>query len=373
MKDQELISRDNYKEVLEFLEFQRVVKQCDDLTIKTYWSRLRHLLEWAGGTRLNQIPRNKQTFPAYLGELKKPTGEPGLAPATFGACCKNARSFYSWARDEYRREYRHIDLNWILSIRPPRSRGEQTRITKREVYEVEEVIKLATTPVKNLRQKRTQACVSLLFLSGMRVGAMVSIPADCVNIETMEVYQLPERGVNTKNHKAGITTMLPIPELIGVLKEWREVLDQEKIPGCLWYTPFKNGWKVEISKENPTPERLKTRKHDFRDDLKDLCECVGVEYKSVHKFRHGHAVYALKRAKNMEQMKAISQNLMHSTVGITDGIYGNLVNDNVHQVISSLSAIKPASDTDKDQLQMAIDILKLISDKGGSQQEGSGA
>jgi integrase len=63
---------------------------------------------------------------------------------------------------------------------------------------------------------------------------------------------------------------------------------------------------------------------------------VGVEYYSAHKLRHGHAVYALKHAKTMAELKAISQNLMHSSIGITDGIYGRLVDDDVNRVITHL-------------------------------------
>jgi len=51
---------------------------------------------------------------------------------------------------------------------------------------------------------------------------------------------------------------------------------------------------------------------------------IGLSYHSPHKFRHGHAVYALKKAKDVQTLKAVSQNLMHSKLAITDGVYGIL-------------------------------------------------
>ena len=36
-----------------------------------------------------------------------------------------------------------------------------------------------------------------------------------------------------------------------------------------------------------------------------------IEYKGVQAFGHGHAHFGLQNAKNPEQMKAVSQNLIH--------------------------------------------------------------
>jgi len=57
---------------------------------------------------------------------------------------------------------------------------------------------------------------------------------------------------------------------------------------------------------------------------------------SPHKFRHGHAVYALKQAKDIPALKAISQNLMHSNLSITDGVYGVLSDMDVKKQIQKL-------------------------------------
>jgi site-specific recombinase XerD len=59
-------------------------------------------------------------------------------------------------------------------------------------------------------------------------------------------------------------------------------------------------------------------------------ERVGLPYHSPHKFRHGHAVYALKMAKKgVFALKAVSQNLMHENLSITDGIYGIMAETDV--------------------------------------------
>jgi len=80
-----------------------------------------------------------------------------------------------------------------------------------------------------------------------------------------------------------------------------------------------------------------------------------VPYQSPHKLRHGHVVHALKQARNMAELKAISQNIMHASVVITDQVYGKLLNNNVRDVISNLGVHKD----DKAEIRQLIEMLKL--------------
>jgi integrase len=337
-----MISRENYIDVHAFLHFQEELKQNDPVTVDGYWFRLKHLLEWAQGISLPKASTIRPAFPSYLEKYKTPADNQ-LGASGFGAICKTVRAFFLWAKAENPYRYRLIEQNWIVSIRPPRMRREEAKLHKRELYTVEEVIRLATCPVRSLNEERTRAAAAFLFLSGMRIGAFASLPIGCVDLENMRVFQLPERGVLTKNRKAAVTTLLQIPELLAVVKEW-DAKVRTKLPEELcWYSHL--DYESNFSLDDPNRAAFLNRKLGFGDDLKVLCNLAGVEYKSAHKFRHGHAVYALKNCKTMEQFKSVSQNLMHANVGITDGIYGNLVEDDVHKTIMGLGGNKPA-DTD---------------------------
>lgn len=49
----------------------------------------------------------------------------------------------------------------------------------------------------------------------------------------------------------------------------------------------------------------------------------------------------------MTEFKSVSQNLMHANMGITDGIYGKLVEDDVHNTILGLAGNRDRpADTD---------------------------
>ena len=54
---------------------------------------------------------------------------------------------------------------------------------------------------------------------------------------------------------------------------------------------------------------------------------------------HGTVSNVLSGAKGVriEKIKAVSQNLMHANIGITDGIYGRLPEDDIFELISGMT------------------------------------
>ena len=92
-------------------------------------------------------------------------------------------------------------------------------------------------------------------------------------------------------------------------------------------------------------------------DLKQWLEKVGLPYHSPHKFRHGNAVYSLKMAKDIQALKAVSQNLMHSNISITDGVYGVLFSSDVGQRIAGLG--NQFDNTKISRADLANQLIKL--------------
>ena len=50
-------------------------------------------------------------------------------------------------------------------------------------------------------------------------------------------------------------------------------------------------------------------------------------------------MYALKNAKDVSALKAVSQNLMHENLTITDGVYGILSENDVRKQIAELGKV----------------------------------
>jgi integrase len=87
-----------------------------------------------------------------------------------------------------------------------------------------------------------------------------------------------------------------------------------------------------------------------------ICKKAGVDYLSPHRFRHGHIVYARSHARTQEEVKAVSQNVMHANTIITDQVYSGLTGDQVRNVITNLGASNP--NLDKAEILRLIDALK---------------
>lgn len=63
----------------------------------------------------------------------------------------------------------------------------------------------------------------------------------------------------------------------------------------------------------------------------------------------------------MAELKAISQDLMHSSVTITDSIYARLVNDDVRTIIGALGKdIQPAPDSTAAKLDELLQLIKQL-------------
>lgn len=342
-----MINRENWELVQAYLKYQLEVKQNEALTGRSQWCRLRHVLEWADERSLTRAPTIRPTFPAYLEEQERHSRR--FSAQYLTSVYKTARAFFSWAKAAHPNKFRKLGGDWIETIRASRARGEQAELERRELYTVEEVIRLATFKAETLAQRRLAAGVALMFISGMRIGALVTLPIECVDLDGMRIYQLPGKGVRTKNRKAAVTSLLNVPDLVTVAREWDTLVRGRLAKDSLWWAQLTQMGELRDAKAE---ENTINRRVDFNDELKELCGRAGVPYKSSHKLRHGFAVFALKRARTMEELKAISQNLMHSTIGITDGIYGRLMEDDVHEVISRLSGQEAKGESD---LQRMVD------------------
>ena len=123
-----------------------------------------------------------------------------------------------------------------------------------------------------------------------------------------------------------------MPRLNEIILGWDQMVRRELPEDALWYSTLSRDNSHLVVTRSVSAGRTKT----IQDDLKLICNLARIPYRSPHKMRHGHAVYALKRAQDMKTWKAISQNMMHSSTTTTDKIYGNLLDDDLRNVITNL-------------------------------------
>lgn len=313
---------------------------------------LRHLLLWAGETPFQQAAKLRPTFPSYVSNLPGRQGETPLAPVTQKKIIEAGKRFFIWARQNHPREFGSLSVAWLESLRPPRVREFST---EHEYVSLEEILRLVAVPHEddNLALLRDKAAAAMLFLSGARASAFTTLPIAAIDLPVRTLRQWPELGVATKNGKRATTFLLPIPELLGVAQTWDQIVCSKLPATAPWYAPVSVHWGGQ-SLEESEPGKNCHQALDKR--LRKLFDQAGLSYKSAHKFLHGHAVYGLQHAQTMADYKAVSMNLMHEDIKITDEIYAPILSNEVKDRIDRFTT-QPSAQPDP---QLA-DVLSRLS------------
>lgn len=332
MAEEKLIRRENYFAVLAYLNYFSEIMQREQKTIKRKWAHLLHLLNWAGDVPFETVHKQKPIFPQYLLTARNDKSEEVLSASSMTKACSEARAFFNWIKLSRPSKYKYLKPLWIESLRPARANSLDAEYIERRYYRLEDVRKLVSVEPQRLIDRRDRAAVAMLFLSGMRISAFVTLPIYCVDLENKSIDQFPSEGVKTKNSKAARTFLIPIDDLFEIVREWDEFVRTELGIDAFWYpnlTTDGMDWLPNQKTGNSDSRRI-----SFSKSLRRFCKLAKIPYLSPHKLRNGHGVYVVKQAEDIEEFKAYSQNMMHGTMEITDRLYGRLDGDDIKAVVT---------------------------------------
>jgi site-specific recombinase XerC len=324
-----VINRENRKAVRAFLAYRREVDQLSGGSARLEESWLRHVLEWAQERPFGDAPKIRPAFPVYALAARLDSTGKALSPVYVLKLIGTARRFFHWL-SVHGKGYKALSATYLDTLKAPRMVQEPT---EHEAVTLEEVRAIAAAPARTVGDRRIRAAAVFWFLSGIRIGAFVTLPIVAVDLAQLTVKQWPGLGVKTKFGKHQTTYMLNLPDLLSVVRAW----DQEVravMPRGLWFAPLSPDTGEIDQRIRGAGEHRHSR---ARRDLRDWLARVGLPYHSPHKFRHGNAVYSLKLAETVADLKAVSQNLMHSNLSITDGVYGILSADDTRERIDRLT------------------------------------
>lgn len=331
-----MIDRKNYQFVEKYLKYRIDVQGVRPDTVRAEQTRLYHLLYWADARLFEQAAKIQPSFPKYLLTARIDGKDEPLKDQYIKKIIRESRRFFKWLKQQ-NGWGQVINQQFIDSLNPPYRK--QPIIKPRRVATEEDIRAIANAPVMTIKEKRTKAAAIFLFLSGMRIQAFVTLPLEAFDISKREVKQHPNLGVETKNGKHATTYLLDIPDLIGVIKQWDDEVRKSTSNGKgWWFAPLLSN----TGKINPNPTRIgKHRDAILRRNLSAWLKKVQLSHLNPHAFRHGHIVYGLKSANDVADYKAISQNVMHSSLEITDSVYGMLLESDVGKRISGLGKSTP--------------------------------
>jgi integrase len=325
-----MISRENWKLTREFLRDRKKFDQLSSKSLRLEETWLRYILEWAKDNTFEKVGKISPTFAEYLKSARLSGDKKPFSSNYTKKVLATSRRFFIWLTTKKKGFKNKVDQDFISTLKAQRFNNDYK---EHEAVELEEVLAMAKAPVESMREKRIRAASVFWFLSGIRIGAFVTLPIKAINLHELSVKQFTSLGVKTKFGKNETTYLLNVPELLEVVKEWDDLVRKELPEDKFWFAPFSpdTSWfdiginDIGINRSNRAYK-----------DLKEWLQKVGLPFHSPHKFRHGHAVFAIKQAKTVPELKAISQNLMHSNLSITDGIYGILSKEDRKNYITNL-------------------------------------
>lgn len=349
-----MVSEKNFLLVRKYLEYRLRVDQITEGSLGKEKTHLRYLLEWAQETSFRKAGEIRPTFPEYMLSNRLDGDEKQLSAVYIKKTLATARLFFTWLA-ENEAGYKHIKQAWIKKIKVKRL----SSIPRTSEYvTLDEIRAIAARPCRSARARRARAGLVFLFLSGMRIGAFVSLPIQAVDVANRIVYQYPTLGVRTKGGKHGVTFLLNIPELLQVVQDWDDEIRAVLPTNGFWFSHLSPiTGEIDPSVSEAGLHRLNLARRDFQKWLHQ----EGLPYHSPHKFRHGHIHYGLAHATTAADMKAVSLNVMHSDMKTTDQFYSVLRNDDVKDRISALSKGKPSNK--RELVRMIEGLLSELKDE----------
>ena len=286
--------------------------------------------------------KTAEGFVNWLAKRNNKRSKQPLSLATQYHILRHLKDFFSYLSGQP--GYKKISIYDIQYFRLDKNKSRIAISPKLQEYPSVDYIEKMCTSIKinNDIDRRDRALIAFALLSGMRDGAIVSLPLECFDPETLTVYQLPEKGVRTKFSKTIITTLFKFDDrLIRYVLDWYSYLKKEKlfsnINPLFPRTKLEQKAKDDLCFTGTEIEPIFWKSAGaFRIILKRRAEEAGQKYYSPHKLRHTATNEAGKYCKTAEELRAVSQNLGHENIGTTLRSYGRLDAFRQANVISSM-------------------------------------
>jgi integrase len=282
--------------------------------------------------------RHSQAFKQHLMERSSKADDRPLAKSTILHRLGHLREFLGWL--ETRPGYRKLDPDIAAFLAPPRRDEMAARtLAPRQGLTMPDLVRVIEgMPQQTLADRRNQAALALIVLTGVRDAALVSLRRKHLDLVQGRLNQ-DASEVDTKFGKNLWTHFFPVPPPIrDVVTGWAEELD------ALGYSseaPFLPRDVSPAGLREPSPWKTAG---PVRAIMKRACANAGIAYRPPHTIRHTLAVYGDEVCRTLLDKKAWSQNLGHSAMTTTELSYGTLSDDAVGSRIGSLSKRAPIDD-----------------------------
>ena len=297
-------------------------------------------------------------------QISERTGEP-LSKATLLSTLNALKTFFTWLSQQrgFKSKFTYVDAEYFaLSLK-------DTAIAKtargRPVPSIEQIRHVTLSmPSETDIEKRDRALVALALLTGARDDALASLRLRHVDLDAALIQQ-DAREVRTKFSKSFPTYFVPVGDDIreifeGWVRHLKEVMFWGPDDPLFPRTRVVSGSdrRFEVSGLERAGWRTSA---PIRAIFRKAFEAVGVPYFNPHSFRHALTRHGQTICVTLEDHKAFSQNLGHSSIKTTEMHYGEIPAERQGQLIRGLGTRGTA---DAAAVSLARELLERL---GGAQ------
>ncbi|MCA0919241.1 tyrosine-type recombinase/integrase [Pseudooceanicola nanhaiensis] len=261
-------------------------------------------------------------------EKSEKSGQP-LSAATMNQICQALRTFAQWLSEQpgYRRAVRYSDADYFnlsnAEQAQARSHDAKPSPTLDQIRYV-----LTNMPSETDIQLRDRAVIAFLALTGIRVGALITLKMGHVNLHDGCVYQ-DGRQVDTKFRKTSATSFFPIGEdITKIFEDYVNHMRNDRLFGP--DDPLFSKVNVVLG-ESLAFQAADLSRAPWKATapvgklVRDSFLKLGLPKFGPHSFRKTLARLGTEICSTPEEMKAWSQNLSHEHVMTTFNSYGNVL------------------------------------------------
>lgn len=282
-----------------------------------------------------------RAFKRHLAARHPKTGKPPAA-STIDGTLRDVKAFFSWLADQpgYRSKVSHSDAAYFS---PSRKLAKSARGGVYRAHPSPEQVHhaLRTMSAATVVERRDQAIVAMLFLTGARDGSLITLrlrnidlPDSCVHFEGPDV--------ETKFGKVSTVWFFPVGDDVEqILRDWVEELrcDMRFGPDDPLFPKQKIGVGANGGFE---PQGLDQAPWSNATAVRDICKrafkAAGLPPYTPHLIRKTLVDLASRHCQSVEQFKAWSQNLSHEDVMVTFRSYGTVASGRQGELMSRMRA-----------------------------------
>jgi len=325
----------NYKNELIKRNFFGFLREAEGFSEKSVEAIENAIWLWEGFTKKADFSNFNQKkvieFKEWLKSKKKQNSQETVSLSYCYDIFRYLRTFFEWLGEQpnYKSKINATYIKFLsLTKNETRIINQSKKIKCPSLEEVKKVIE--DIIIKNEIDRRDRALICLIFLTGIRISALMTLPLGSFDKDSLAIDQSYDLGVQTKLSKRITTRIVPFPykEPLKYFLEWVDYLENVKKfqPQSPIFPATKKengkGKKLGYYSTGEVESVFWKNSNSIRKIFEKRFKNAGLPYYHPHTFRHLLVKEISKLPLTEEEKKAISQNLGHKDVGTTFGSYG---------------------------------------------------